>query len=493
MAVTQNTYTGDGVTQNYAFTFQYLNPSHVKATINGTSTTAFTFFNASTLRFNTAPANGAAITIFRETPSSNLLADYTPGSALREADLELTLQQVLYVAQETQTFAENQSTAGLQDQITAANSNASTALTTANNAISTANTAAATANGLAASIDTANTNASTALSTANAASSTANGLAASISNANTLATSALNGFRNRFINGDMRVDQRNGGNSHTITNGIANASYGVDRWLVSCTGASVTGQRVQLVGANVPLFHYRITGGAGVTGASVEQRIEAAHVADLAGSAITFSADLACSQLTTVNWAVERPTTTNNDFSARTSIATGSFTVNSTLTRYSATVTLPSAATTGVVVRFSVGALTSGTFTIGNAQFEAGSTATTFERRPLITEILLCQRYYQNFDISLMLDQCSHALSTYVKFTVPMRAVPTINPTGFRYHLGIISGLKTGLYLETNISVGTKAFDRLNDGGFLFKISKTSQGTPQYVEYAEAYTASIEL
>jgi hypothetical protein len=175
MAVTQNTYTGNGSTQNFVFAFTYLDPSHVKAKVNGTLTTAFTFFNASTLRFNTAPANGAAVLIYRETPSDNLLAEYTAGGALRDGDLELTLQQVLNVSQETQTFAENQSTAGLQDQITTANNNASSALTTANSAEATANGIAGTANTALSNSNTAVSTANSAASTASSAASTANG------------------------------------------------------------------------------------------------------------------------------------------------------------------------------------------------------------------------------------------------------------------------------------------------------------------------------
>jgi hypothetical protein len=42
-----------------------------------------------------------------------------------------------------------------------------------------------------------------------------------------------------------------------------------------------------------------------------------------------------------------------------------------------------------------VGAQTSGTWTIGQAQLEKGSTATSFDYRPYGTEFMLCQRYYQ--------------------------------------------------------------------------------------------------
>jgi hypothetical protein len=78
MATTQNTYTGDGSTTNYSFTFEYLDQSDVKVDLDGTATTAFTFVNATTLGFNTAPGNGVAIRIFRDTSTETLKATFFP-------------------------------------------------------------------------------------------------------------------------------------------------------------------------------------------------------------------------------------------------------------------------------------------------------------------------------------------------------------------------------------------------------------------------------
>ena len=60
MAVTEQSYTGNGSTTNYSFTFPYLKSTDVKITVDDTVTTAWTFANATTVQFNTAPANGAA-------------------------------------------------------------------------------------------------------------------------------------------------------------------------------------------------------------------------------------------------------------------------------------------------------------------------------------------------------------------------------------------------------------------------------------------------
>jgi len=188
--MTRNTYTGNGTTTDFTFTFTYLDKSHVLVTINGVATTAFTFFTSSTLRFTSAPANGSAIVIYRSTPSTTLLADFTAGSAIREQDLELDLQQVLNVAQELKTYVELQSTAGLLDQITAANTTASSALTSASSAVATANAASTTANGIAATASAANTTANTANTNATNAVNTANSISATATSAVNTATSA---------------------------------------------------------------------------------------------------------------------------------------------------------------------------------------------------------------------------------------------------------------------------------------------------------------
>ena len=99
-AVTQNNYTGNGSTTNYSFTFPYLKASDVKASIDAVDTTAFTLANATTVQFNTAPANGAKIKIFRETSVDNLTATFYAGSAIKSEDLNDNFTQNLYVTQE---------------------------------------------------------------------------------------------------------------------------------------------------------------------------------------------------------------------------------------------------------------------------------------------------------------------------------------------------------------------------------------------------------
>ena len=209
-------------------------------------------------------------------------------------------------------------------------------------------------------------------------------------------------LKNRIINGAMAIDQRNAAASQTFTAAGALA-YAVDRWYGYCTGANVTGQRV--AGSTTPTnsqYRYRFTGAASVTAVGFGQRIEQSNSYDLAGSTCTLSADLGISAtLTTVTWTASYATTTADTFGTLasptvTQIATGTFTVSATMTNFNAQISVPAAATTGIQIVFTVGALTAGlTWTIGNVQLERNSTATLFEQRLYNQELANCQRYYE--------------------------------------------------------------------------------------------------
>jgi hypothetical protein len=247
------------------------------------------------------------------------------------------------------------------------------------------------------------------------------------------------GFRNRIINGLMAIDQRNAAASQTFTAAAALA-YSVDRWYGFCTGANVTGQ--QVAGSTTPSvtqFRYRFTGAASVATVGFGQRIEQKNCYDLAGSTCTLSADLAISAtLTTVTWTASYATTTADTFGTLasptvTQIATGTFTVSATVTNFTTNISVPAAATTGIQIVFTIGALTAGlTWTIGNVQFEKGSTATSFDYRPFGTELALCQRYYfrvgstttgTGFGTGIVAS--STTSSVLINFPVTMRTNPT--------------------------------------------------------------------
>ena len=108
--ITENTATGDGSTTDFSFTFPYINESDVKVTItdaNGDpqSNTDFTFANATTLSFNTAPTSGRTIRIFRDTNLDNAVVTFFAGSAIRAEDLNDNQNQVLFSAQEVENNA----------------------------------------------------------------------------------------------------------------------------------------------------------------------------------------------------------------------------------------------------------------------------------------------------------------------------------------------------------------------------------------------------
>ena len=285
----------------------------------------------------------------------------------------------------------------------------------------------------------------------------------------------ISGARNRIINGAFAIDQRNAGASQTFTAAAALA-YSVDRWYGYCTGANVTGQRVQ--GASVGQFYYRFTGAASVTAIGFGQRIEQLNSADLAGTTANLSVDLANSVLTTVTWTAYYATTADTFGTlaspTRTQIATGTFTVTSTVTRYSANISIPAAATTGIEIVFTVGAQTSGTWTIGNVQLEGGTVGTPFERRSYGQELALCQRYCATGIVSLVAYQTAGtAFSVEAPYPVQMRTTPTIAFSSISYSNA--SGLNANSI--TLYSFNPYAFT-------------TALGT---CSFRAAYTASIEL
>ena len=102
MTVTiENTYTGNGSTTDYSFTFPYLDTSDIKVTLATVATTAYSLLNATTVRFDSAPGNGVAIRIYRETAFDTPKATFYPGSAIRANDLNDNTLQNLYVNQES--------------------------------------------------------------------------------------------------------------------------------------------------------------------------------------------------------------------------------------------------------------------------------------------------------------------------------------------------------------------------------------------------------
>ena len=118
MAITQNTFTGNGSNLGpFSFTFKWLEPTDIKVTVGGVLKTAGTHYNLQSLNYTTkdggqvlftagnAPADNATIRVYRDTNDSALSATFFSGSAIRAQDLNDNFTQNLYVTQEVNNNA----------------------------------------------------------------------------------------------------------------------------------------------------------------------------------------------------------------------------------------------------------------------------------------------------------------------------------------------------------------------------------------------------
>jgi hypothetical protein len=270
-------------------------------------------------------------------------------------------------------------------------------------------------------------------------------------------------FRNRIINGDMRIDQRNAGASVTPVSG----QYTLDRWMATLTQSSKFTVQRNAAAVTPPVG---FTNYLGVTSSSaysvltgdtfiISQQIEGFNVADLA-------------------WGTANAQTVTLSFWVRSSL-TGTFggcllnsagnrsypfsyTVSSANTWEKETITIAGDTSgtwvtdngIGMYVRFGLGSGatfsgtagawaagnfaqptgstsvvgTSGaTFYITGIQLEKGSTATSFDYRPYGTELALCQRYYWKATVPGGIFTTNLSTHTSTRMPVTMRAIPTLD------------------------------------------------------------------
>jgi len=243
-------------------------------------------------------------------------------------------------------------------------------------------------------------------------------------------------FRNRIINGDMRIDQRNSGAAVTVP--TAGSVFPVDRFKVERANGYVNTATAQQIADGPTGFtrSLRYTAGTAETPtgslySTIQQAIEGFNFADLGwGSAgassatlsfwvkisitgtfgiILRSADATLSYATTFSYSSANTwqyVTLN--IPGPTTGGTTAFTVTNGVgvTVFWELGTGPTLSTAASSSWQSVNALgvtgstklnsTSGaTYQITGVQLEAGPTATPFERRPIGMELALCQRYYQ--------------------------------------------------------------------------------------------------
>ncbi len=237
------------------------------------------------------------------------------------------------------------------------------------------------------------------------------------------------GFRNRIINGDMRIDQRNAGASVTQGTSVA---YTVDRW--SCYGSAAskfTVQRSTTAPAGFVNSLLVTSSSAYTVGASefffVQQVIEGNNIADLGwgtanAQAVTLSFQVRSSLTGTFGGTISNGATNRVYPFTYTISAANTFETKTINIAGDTTGTWSTDTSGGIVVNFNMGAGASvsgtagawsgstlraptgatsvvgtngATFYITGVQLEAGTNATNFERRDYGRELIMCQRYYQ--------------------------------------------------------------------------------------------------
>jgi hypothetical protein len=105
MTITSNTYTGDGSTVLFTFSWPYLEKDDVYVQIDAdiqARPTAWDFVNTNTIEFVTAPASGVRVSIYRRTNVDDLYYTFYPGSTIKAKSLNNDFEQTLFVSQESQ-------------------------------------------------------------------------------------------------------------------------------------------------------------------------------------------------------------------------------------------------------------------------------------------------------------------------------------------------------------------------------------------------------
>lgn len=118
MAYAPVTATGDGTKDTFDLNFSYLQRDHVKATVAGSAAT-FTWVDEDTIKFTSAPTNGAAVVIYRDSSSNSLLPDFATGSNLSGVDIDFSALQAFFMAEEAKTVTDPPEVTGVHASNTA--------------------------------------------------------------------------------------------------------------------------------------------------------------------------------------------------------------------------------------------------------------------------------------------------------------------------------------------------------------------------------------
>ena len=116
----ENYFTGNGSTTSYNLTFEYIDETDVKVSLDGVvqETTAYSFANATTILFDTAPANDVEIRIYRDTNVDELKSTFFAGSSIRAQDLNQNFEQNNFAVQEIKAYTWDNETATIHSDET---------------------------------------------------------------------------------------------------------------------------------------------------------------------------------------------------------------------------------------------------------------------------------------------------------------------------------------------------------------------------------------
>jgi len=261
------------------------------------------------------------------------------------------------------------------------------------------------------------------------------------------------GFRNRLFNGSYAVAQR----GTTFASGSNNDdTYNLDRWYVLSDGNDIV-DITQNTAAAPPEQKFCIALDVETINKKfgVAQIIENINCADLQGQTVTLSFQAKVSATTkldnvkcaVVAWSGTADSVTSDIISAwgaegtnPTLIANATYentpanlNVTTSWATYTVSAPIDTASTNNVIVFIwsDVTDTTLGDFLyLAGVQLEAGAVATPFERRPIGTELSLCQRYYEAASGPVYLTYTNvsgtNTRSSSFFFRTTKRATPTV-------------------------------------------------------------------
>jgi hypothetical protein len=343
------------------------------------------------------------------------------------------------------------------------------------------------------------------------------------------------GLRNRIINGDMRISQRNSTSSVTASD-ISQKVFTVDRWgyRVLAANKMTIQQNAGSVTPPVGFPNYLgITSSSAYTVGSGEfftiaQVIEGYNISDLGwGTAnaktVTLSFWVRSSLTGTFGGALG-----NNDFSRSYPF---SYTISAANTWEFKTLTIAGDTSGtwqgenggGIDLRFSMGAgstysgtagswsssaflsatgatsvvgTNGATFYITGVQLEIGTSATPFERRMYGNELALCQRYFNRFgggssdySFGIGFRDAASTISLSAQMPVSLRATPSVSFNGTVYTIGgtqfLTLSSPTAIILSlNNLMVRLKATTSATITNSNTSFSFYTGGTSDYVDYS---------